>query len=206
VALRGSLLNSAQWLVNKAFTAGAMLVIAYFLTPGEYGVGVQSLAICQFLCVFLPLTVGDVLIAHPKRFALLAPSASGLALIIACATAVVTLLSIPFVVHFYGDYPAGWLIGLLAALAVKPILEARLMLPLSAMRLELAYPRIAFIDGMAALRRWWRRRSPRSARGPRGTGARRPCPARRASTPSWRRSCSAPSPRPPARSTSTTCS
>jgi O-antigen/teichoic acid export membrane protein len=151
VALRGSLLNSAQWLVNKAFTAGAMLVIAYFLTPGEYGVGVQSLAICQFLCVFLPLTVGDVLIAHPKRFALLAPSASGLALIIACATAVVTLLSIPFVVHFYGDYPAGWLIGLLAALAVKPILEARLMLPLSAMRLELAYPRIAFIDGMVQM-------------------------------------------------------
>lgn len=100
VAMRGSLLNSAQWLINKAFTAGAMFVIAYFLTPAEYGVGVGSLAIFQFLCIFLPLTVGDVLISHPKRFELLAPSAAGLALIIGCCTAVVTLLSIPVVIYF----------------------------------------------------------------------------------------------------------
>ena len=44
-AMRGSILNSAQWLINKAFTAGAMFVIAYCLTPAEYGVGVQALAI-----------------------------------------------------------------------------------------------------------------------------------------------------------------
>jgi len=151
IAMRGSLLNSAQWLANKVLTAGAMLVIAYFLTPAEYGVGIGSLAIFQFLCIFLPLTVGDVLIAHPKRFALLAPSAAGLAMIIACCTALVTLLSIPIVIHFYHDYPAGWLIGLLAVLALRPILEARLVVPLSMMRLRLAYPKIAFVDGLVQM-------------------------------------------------------
>ena len=45
LAMRGSVLNSAQWLINKALTAGAMLVVAFFLTPAEYGVGVQALAI-----------------------------------------------------------------------------------------------------------------------------------------------------------------
>ena len=52
VAMRGSLLNSAQWLANKVLTAGAMLVIAYFLTPAEYGVGVGSLAIYYFVFFF----------------------------------------------------------------------------------------------------------------------------------------------------------
>ena len=111
VAMRGSLLNSAQWLINKAFTAGAMFVIAYFLRPAEYGVGVGSLAIFQFLCIFLPLTVGDVLISNPKRFELLAPSAAGLALIIGCCTAAVTLLSIPVVIYFtVTNQPVGSLV------------------------------------------------------------------------------------------------
>ena len=111
LAMRGSMLNSAQWLINKALTAGAMLVVAFFLTPAEYGVGIQALAIFSFLCVFAPLTVGDVLIAHPKRFALLASSAAGLAMIIGCCTTAVTLLSIPVVIYFYSDYPAGCVRG-----------------------------------------------------------------------------------------------
>ena len=151
VAMRGSLLNSAQWLANKILTAGAMLVIAYFLTPAEYGVGVGSLAIYQLLCIFLPLTVGDVLIAHPKRFALLAPSAAGLAMIIGCSTAVVVLISIPIVIHIYTDYPTSWLIGLLVILAIRPIIEAKVVVPVSAMRLSLAYPKMAFVEGITQM-------------------------------------------------------
>lgn len=151
VAVRGSFLNLAQWVLNKAFTSAAILVIAFFLTPAEYGVGVQALAIFSLASVLQPLTVGDVLIAHPKRFALLAPSAAGLAMIIGCTTGVLTLLSIPIALHFYGEYPAGWLIGLLAIQALRPILEAKLMLPLSTLRLQLAYPAMAFIDGIVQM-------------------------------------------------------
>ena len=151
VAMLGSILNSTQWLINKFLTAGAMIVISYFLTPSEYGVGAGSLAIFQLLCIFLPLSVGDVLIAHPKRLALLAPSAAGLALIIGCSTAVVTLLSIPIVIYIYTDYPQGWLIGLLAVQAIRPIIEAKFVVPLSTMRLSLAYPKMALIDGIVQM-------------------------------------------------------
>ena len=151
VAIRGSFLNLFQWVLNKALTAGAILLIAYFLTPAEYGVGTQALAIFSLTFILQPLTVGDVLIAHPKRFALFAPSASALAMIIACCTAGITMLSIPIAVYFYSDYPAGWLIGLLAIQAVRPLLEAKLMLPLSAMRLRLEYARMAMIDGFVQM-------------------------------------------------------
>ena len=62
---------------------------------------------------------------------MLAKSASGLAMIIGCCMAVMTLVSIPIALHFYDEFPPLWLGGLLAVLSIRPILEARLMLPLS---------------------------------------------------------------------------
>ena len=151
IAMHGSLLNSAQWLLNKVLTAGAMLLIAYFLSPSEYGVGIQALAIYSFISIFQPMTVGDVLIAHPTRFSLLAPSASGLAMILGCFTALITLLGIPLVIYLYSDYPASWLIGLMTVQALRPVIEAKFVVPLSAMRLSLAYPKMAFIDGVVQM-------------------------------------------------------
>ncbi len=151
IAIQGSLLNSAQWLLNKVLTAGAMLLIAYFLSPSEYGVGIQALAIYSFISIFQPMTVGDVLIAHPNRFSLLASSASGLAIILGSFTALITLLGIPLIIHLYSDYPASWLIGLMAVQALRPVIEAKFVVPLSAMRLSLAYPKMAFIDGVVQM-------------------------------------------------------
>ena len=54
IAMRGSMMNSAQWLINKTLTAGAMLLIAYFLTPSEYGVGSQALAVYGFVSILQP--------------------------------------------------------------------------------------------------------------------------------------------------------
>ncbi len=143
----GSALNSAQWLVNKAVTAGAMLLIARFLTPIEYGTGTQCLAIFQALCVLSPLTVGDVLIAHPRRMDLLARSARGLGLVIALAMTLLLLGSIPLIVRIYSDYPVRWMIGLLAVLSIRPLAEAVLMLPLTLTRISLAYRRMSIVDG-----------------------------------------------------------
>lgn len=151
VALRGSAWNLAQSVLNKFLTSAAIFVIAYFLSPSEYGVGVQALATFSVATFLQPLTVGDVLIAHPRRFAMLAKSASGLAMIIGCCMAVMTLVSIPIALHFYDEFPPLWLGGLLAVLSIRPILEARLMLPLSALRLGLAYRRMAMIDGLVQM-------------------------------------------------------
>jgi O-antigen/teichoic acid export membrane protein len=148
VAIRGSVLNSAQWVFNKGLTAGAMLLIAWFLSPDEYGTGTQALAISAFAFVLPVMTLGDVLIAHPRHVHTLAASAQTLAYRLAVVTAVLTVLLIPVALHFYPSYSATWLGGLLIALSVKPLIEARLMLPLTLLRVQMEYPRIALVEGV----------------------------------------------------------
>jgi PST family polysaccharide transporter len=148
VAIRGSVLNSAQWLLNKLLTAAAMLLIAWFLTPAEYGTGTQALAISAFVFVLPVMTVGDVLIAHPRQQRALAGSAQALAWRLGVITSVLTLAAIPLALWLYPAYPAVWLGGLLAALAIRPLLDARLMLPMTSLRLKMAYPRIAMVEGV----------------------------------------------------------
>jgi O-antigen/teichoic acid export membrane protein len=58
------------------------------------------------------------------------------------------LLAAPFAVLLYPDYPAAWLVGLLSALAVRPLLEAALVVPLSELRAALSFRRIAMVDGI----------------------------------------------------------
>jgi len=151
VAAKGSFINTTQWLLNKVATAAAMLLIAHYLKPDEYGVASQALAIAQFLVVFFPLTMGDVLIAHPRSFERLVPTARRLAMVIGIATCVLMLATIPVFLGIYSKYPAAWLGGLLAVAALRPVLDAALMVPLARLRTALAYRRIALIDGAVQL-------------------------------------------------------
>ena len=147
VAAKGSIINTLQWFVNKLITALAMLLLARFLVPEDYGVANQALAITQFLVIFFPLTMGDVLIAHPREFDRLMPTARRLALAIGAGTCLTILLCIPLFVRIYDSYPARWLAGLIAIASLRPILDALLMVPLARMRIQLQYRRIALIDG-----------------------------------------------------------
>lgn len=147
VAAKGSAINTIQWFVNKAITALAMLLLARFLVPEDYGVANQALAITQFLVIFFPLTMGDVLISHPREFESLMPTARRLALLIGVGTCAMILLGIPLFVRIYDTYPPRWLAGLIAIASLRPILDALLMVPLARMRIELQYRRIALIDG-----------------------------------------------------------
>ncbi len=151
VAAKGSFINTGQWLVNKVATAVAMLAIAHFLVPQDYGVANQALAIAQFMVVFFPLTMGDVLIAHPRELDALVPTARRLALVIGSATGLLMLASIPVFLRVYDSYPAAWLGGLLAVTALRPVLDAALMVPLARLRVGLQYRRIAIIDGLVQL-------------------------------------------------------
>ena len=150
-AVRGSVLNTGQWVANKVATAAAMLLIARMLRPEEYGVATQALAIAQFLVVLTPVSVGDVLIAHPSRLEMLAPSARALALRVGLAMAGVVLVSIPVVVSAYSRYPALALGGLVALLSIRPLLDALTVVPVSRLRIGLQYRRIALVDGLVQL-------------------------------------------------------
>jgi O-antigen/teichoic acid export membrane protein len=151
IAAKGSLVNTFQWLVNKVATAAAMLVIAHYLTPADYGVANQAIAITAFMVLFLPLTMGDVLIAHPYELESLAPTAGRLALLIGIITGLLMVASIPIYLHVYRDYPAAWLGGLVLVMAARPVLDAALVVPLARMRTGLQYRRIATIDGVVQL-------------------------------------------------------
>ena len=148
VAARGSLVNTLQTLGNKAATAAATLVISRFLTAADYGVAAQAMASASFLVILQPLTLGDVLIAHPDEMERLTATTNRLARWIGIATTCLILAMIPAFLSVYREYPAVWLGSLLAVAALRPLMDAYLVVPLSSLRTNLQYRRIAWIDGM----------------------------------------------------------
>ena len=150
-ALRGSFWISAQWFLNKTFTAGATLLIAYFLSPDDYGVATTVLAIASFVWITHPLPMGDVLIAYPRHLQLLAPTARRLALCAGAISTLATLIAIPVALRLYDTYPAAWLAGLLAAISFSPLLAAVSVVPVSNLRQRLQFRRIAMLDGVLQL-------------------------------------------------------
>jgi O-antigen/teichoic acid export membrane protein len=148
---RGSMANTGQWIVNKLATAIAMLFIASFLTPGDYGVATQAIAIAQFLIVLAPLSIGDVLVAHPDRLEALAPSARALAVGVGAGSALLIIAALPLVFLAFPSYSPSWLGGLLFVIALRPLLESAIVVPLSRLRIALKYREVATIEGVTQL-------------------------------------------------------
>lgn len=146
-ALSGSFWISTQWFLNKLVTAGATLLIAFFLSPEDYGIAATALAVATFAWILSPEVMGDVLLAYPRRLQLLALTAQRLAVGIAAISACVTLIAIPVALWIYDTYPPAWLGGLLAVLAIRPFCMAMSVVPLSNLRQKLEFRRIAVIDG-----------------------------------------------------------
>ena len=150
-ALSGSFWISTQWLLNKLVTAGATLLIAFFLSPEDYGVAATAFAVVAFIWILQPEVMSDVLLAYPRHLQLLAPTAQRLAVGIAAISASTTLIAIPVVLLIYDTYPPAWLGGLLAVLAIRPLCTAVSVVPLSNLRQKLEFRRIAVIDGFLQL-------------------------------------------------------
>ena len=127
------------------------LLIAYFLSPDEYGIATTVLAIASFVWITHPLPMGDVLIAYPRHLQLLAPTARRLALGAGAISTLTTLIAIPVVLRIYDAYPAAWLAGLLASISLSPLLAAVSVVPVSNLRQRLQFRRIAMLDGVLQL-------------------------------------------------------
>ena len=149
-ALRGSLALSIQWMLNKLCTAGSMIVIAHFLSPSEYGVARTALSVVVFLAL-PPLVMGDVLVARSRRSDYWAGPARRLALRIAAGSTILTLAAIPLVLLAVDTVDPAWLGALLAVLAIRPVLQALRVVPMSNLRHEFKFRLIAVIDGVIQL-------------------------------------------------------
>ena len=146
--MRGSALQSVQWIANKALTAAATLALAHWLSPSAYGAGMQALAIYQAIALPIVLGVGDVLISRRGHAARLSAAAQRAARIGAFLSSALVMVSVPVVVSLMtsGEGQAlGWM---LAVLALRPLLESWLVLPYTRLRLAMAYPKLALVDGV----------------------------------------------------------
>lgn len=149
--MSGSLWLSSQWLLNKIVTSASMLVIAHFLSPDDFGVAATALAFSALVYV-MPLTaMGDVLVACRGRIELLAPTAVRLSWSMAVLGTCLMAGSIPLALRWYDAYPAAWLGGLLAVLAIRPALDGLSVVPRANLRLHFRFRAVALIDGVFQL-------------------------------------------------------
>ena len=149
-ALRGSVALSLQWMLNKLCTAGSTIVIAHFLSPSEYGVARTALSVVVFLAL-PPLVMGDVLVSRSRRSDYWAGAARRLSLWIAAGSTTLTLATIPVVLLAIDTVDPMWLGALLAVLAIRPLLQALRVVPMSQLRHDLRFRLIAIIDGIIQL-------------------------------------------------------
>lgn len=151
VAASGSTWSTAQATANKAATAGAMLLVAYFLSPGEMGVATLAIAMSGFLVPFPPLVMGDVLIGmgvsghRERRVGVRVAMSHALAMSAAAAALAWPLASA------FRDAPTLVLALLIAVLGVKPVADALSVSSLTRLREAFAYRTIAIADGATQL-------------------------------------------------------
>lgn len=150
-AARGTGWTSGQALINKVATMGAMWVVALRLSPDEFGMAALTLAVGAFLMILPPLTIGDVVVTHRRRFALVAPAANRMAMWIAVATTILIALAAPIVGWVYEQYPTGILVGLVWVLSLRPIADGLAAVPLAGLRIDFRYRAIAMVDGSIQL-------------------------------------------------------
>jgi PST family polysaccharide transporter len=150
-AARGTGLTTIQALVNKLATIASMWVVALKLGPDEIGMASLTLALGIYLVILPPLTLGDVLVAHQRRFDVIAPAARRIALSIGLATAAAIAIAAPFLAHWYSKYPSGTMMALLWVLALRPVADAMCPVALASLRRDFRYGTIALADGSIQL-------------------------------------------------------
>lgn len=151
VAVAGSALYSLQWVLNKACSAGATLLLAHWLVPEDFGVAGQAAALVQFLTIVVPFALSDVLVAHATRSPVPSAAAGRLSRIVALLNGLVLLVAIPICVTVYRDMPSTWLAALMGVFGLRPLMESLQVPALSRLRLQLRYRAIAWIDGISQL-------------------------------------------------------
>jgi O-antigen/teichoic acid export membrane protein len=147
-AAHGSVWMTAQTVLNKLVTILAGLLLARLLSPDDYGLAYFAVNVAVFAFVFPTPVMGDVLLSEQKRFQQIAGTANVVMWIAAIVMgAFVASLAIPLE-NFDGR--AG-LAALILVAAMRPVADAVLAIPHARMRIDLAYRRLAIIDGSVTL-------------------------------------------------------
>ena len=148
-AIQGSAWTTAQVVVNKAAAAGATVVLGFLLTAEEFGVAWFAITAGQFLLVLPVVAMIDVLLASPGRIAQDAGQAQRIASRMGGIQAFVVVVGGIGLAAAFPDRKG--LALLMAIVAVRPLMDAATVVPMSRMRINLEYPVLAKIDCVGAL-------------------------------------------------------
>lgn len=146
-AAKGGAWATLQSVLNKLATVGSTYVVARQLSPEEYGAANVALALSTALVVLAPTAMSDVLVAHQRRLAFLAPQARRMMLMVGGGMLLLSLLLVPVAMATYRAFPGWTLGGLLAITSFRPLMDALGVVAQADLRCRLEYRRIAMIDG-----------------------------------------------------------
>lgn len=147
-AASGSAWTTAQTLANKCVTIFAMWALARLLDPADFGLANFAVSLGPFFFILAPFVMGDVLLAEPKRFDEISGAARRVAWTAAwCLFVVLVACAIPL--ERLSDKPG--LAFLVVVTATRPLADSLLVVAYSRVRVDLAYRRIAQVDGAVML-------------------------------------------------------
>jgi O-antigen/teichoic acid export membrane protein len=143
VVIRGALWSSTQTVANKAFSLLAMLFLAYLLPPEQYGLASVAVSIGATLIIAPPFAMTDVLLARSGEFGSLRIAATRLALISGIAIGLVIMIAaaICWVIFARADIAC-----LLACVALRPVGDALMIVPMSQLRIQLRFRELSIVD------------------------------------------------------------
>jgi len=150
-AARGTSWSTLKGIVNKGATAVGVIVAARFLDPSDYGASALVLGVCSLVVLLPPLVMCDVLIARATRVGAASAVAGRIVTLTALASSAAIAAVIPVVAWLYPNFPRGTVIGLMLVFALRPVLDALSVAPVSMMRIGLRFRALAVIDGGSQL-------------------------------------------------------
>ena len=144
-ALSGSLWTLVQVVVVKIVTLSGTLVLMHLLTPDVFGVASLALSLQAVLTVLQPFTMGDVLLSRSGDLTRLSGTAYRLSLFTTILFAIVITVSGPWAARSYHAptlaLACGWV-------ALRPIAEWMVVLPLTRLRARLQFKTISTMDAL----------------------------------------------------------
>lgn len=151
VASSGTRWTTAQSILNKIATAFAMIVIAFTMTPTDFGLASVVVVVSGFIMVLPVYVMGDVLIAHQRHKAVVIGVARRVIARVAIVLALAMIALAPLIGIWFDQYPFAPIVALLAFSAGRPIADALMVVPVTRMRIAFRFREIAVINGISQL-------------------------------------------------------
>jgi O-antigen/teichoic acid export membrane protein len=148
-AIQGSAWTTAQVVVNKVAAAVATIALGFLLSAEDYGIAWFAITAGQFLVVLPVVAMIDVLLASPGRILGVAGGAQRVVTRMALTQSVTVIGAGTALALAYPERSG--LLLLMVLVAMRPLMDAATVVPMSRMRIRLEYPVLAKFDCVAAL-------------------------------------------------------